>query len=67
MYEPVNSRKQSMNANCRKKLHYQPTKAMKTCIMKHINRSRTLTAQLFAVALIGPSRLALQFKKEQLL
>src|SRR6266700_2842653 len=63
MYEPVNSRKRSRNANSRKKLHHQPTKAMKTCIMKHVDHSRTLAAQLFAVALIARSRLALQFDK----
>src|SRR6266699_1399528 len=63
MYEPANSRKQSMNANSRKKLHHQPTKAMKTCIMQHVNHSRTLAAQLFTVALIARSRLALQFKQ----
>src|SRR5947199_9869384 len=63
MYEPVNSRKQSMNANSRKKLHHRPMKPMKTCIMKHVNHPRTLAAQLFTVALIARSRLALQFEQ----
>ncbi len=38
-------------------------KAMKSRIMKHVNHSRTLAAQLFAVALLARSRLALQFKQ----
>ncbi len=36
---------------------------MKTFIMNHLNHSRTLAAQLFAAALLAPSRLALQFKQ----
>ncbi len=36
---------------------------MKTSIMKHVNHSRTLAPQLFAVALLARSRLALQFNK----